>query len=56
MRNLSTMTERSIVDAITGGQPIEVSVAIDLESIAILAGAFVVAVIIGNVLSAAILK
>jgi hypothetical protein len=47
---------QTILDAVTGGQPVQIEVKIDLESIAILAGAMVVAVLIGNVLAAAIVK
>lgn len=46
----------SLLDSILGGEAIQIDVKIDLESIAILAGSMVVAIIVGNLLSAAILK
>ena len=50
------MDNQSLIDTLLGGESIKIDVKIDMESIAILSGAMVVAIIIGNVLSAAILK
>lgn len=46
----------SIIDVLTGGEAVKIEVSIDLQSIAILAGAMVVAIIVGNLLAALILK
>jgi len=46
----------SLLDVITGGEAVQIEVNIDLESIAMLAGAMIVAIIVGNLLSAAILS
>jgi len=48
--------DEGLIDVITGGEPVQIQVNIDTQSIAILAGAMVVAIIAGNLLSAAILK
>lgn len=50
------MENRSIIDALTSGQPVKIEVSIDIESIAILASAMVVAVLLGNIIAAAIVK
>lgn len=47
--------DNSIIDAITGGNAIQVNVNLDLESIALLASGIIVAIVLGNIISASII-
>jgi|GEM_PF-6234160 len=46
----------SIINSITGGNAIEVKVNLDLQSIAVLVVGVIVSIVLGQIISAAILK
>lgn len=45
----------SVLDAITGGDAIQVNVNVNLESIALIASGIIVAIVLGNIISSAVL-
>jgi hypothetical protein len=46
----------SLIDSLTGGNAIEVKVNIDLQSIALLVVGVIVSIVLGQIISASILK